>query len=76
MALLEKLNAVCRRHGFGLLTPIESGGGSDSCYTQAAGITSICGMGGIGGSIHTTEEFLIKDSVALRAKLLASFLQE
>ena len=76
LELLDRINAVCQRHGFETLTPSESGGGSDSCYTQAAGITSLCGMGGIGGSIHTTEEFLIKDSVALRAKILASFLQE
>ena len=76
LALLDKLLQVCHRHDLGSLTPMESGGGSDSCYTQAAGVTSICGMGASGGFQHTTKEFLNKDTVPLRAKLLAGFLWE
>lgn len=76
LALLERLQQVCRKYNLGTLTPTESGGGSDSCYTQAAGITSICGMGASGGLQHTPKEFLNKDSVPLRAKILAGFLCE
>lgn len=72
--LLDKLLQVCHRYDLGTLTPLEGGGGSDSCYTQAAGVPSICGMGASGGLQHTPKEFLNKDSVPLRAKILAGFL--
>lgn len=71
--LLNKLLDTCHRHNLGTLTPLEAGGGSDSCYTQAAGIPSICGLGASGGKQHTPEEFLDIPSIALRAKILAGF---
>ena len=71
--LLKKLLCVCEKYHLGTLTPMESGGGSDSCYTQAAGITSICGMGASGGFQHTPKEYLNKASIPLRAKILAGF---
>ena len=74
--LFEKLLATCKKYSLGGLTPIESGGGSDSCYTQALGITSICGMGGCGGFCHTNREYLEISSVSTRAKLLTAFLSE
>lgn len=74
--LFEKLLGVCRKYGLGSLTPVESGGGSDSCYTQAAGIPSICGMGGCGAFCHTNQEYILNESVALRAKIIAAFLTE
>lgn len=73
-ALLDKLLHVCQKYNLGTLTPLEGGGGSDSCYTQAAGIPSICGMGASGGLQHTPKEFLNKASIPLRAKILAGFL--
>lgn len=76
MALFQKLLDTCQRHGLGSLTPVESGGGSDSCYTQAAGIPSICGMGGCGEFCHTRQEYILTESIPLRAKLLAAFLTE
>lgn len=72
--LLQSLLDVCHKYGLGTLTPVESGGGSDSCYTQAAGIPSICGMGASGGLQHTPNEFLNITSIPLRAKILAGFL--
>lgn len=74
--LFEKLLSVCHKYGLGSLTPVESGGGSDSCYTQAAGVTSICGMGGSGEFCHTNKEYILTESVALRAKIIAAFLTE
>lgn len=74
IALLDKLIAVCDKYELGTLTPLESGGGSDSCYTQAAGVTSICGMGASGGKQHTPDEFLNVSSIPLRAKILTAFL--
>lgn len=76
MALFEKLLGVCKKYGLGSLTPVESGGGSDSCYTQAAGIPSICGMGACGEFCHTNKEYARIDSISLRAKILTLFLLE
>lgn len=76
MALFSKLLAVCHQYGLGSLTPVESGGGSDSCYTQAAGIPSICGMGACGEFCHTNREYALTESISIRAKLLALFLME
>lgn len=74
--LFEKLLAVCQKYGLGSLTPVESGGGSDSCYTQMAGIPSVCGMGGCGEFCHTNKEYIFTESIPLRAKILAAFLAE
>lgn len=74
--LFEELLNVCKKYNLGSLTAVESGGGSDSCYTQAAGITSICGMGGCGEFCHTNKEYILIESVPLRAKILAAFLME
>ena len=76
MALFEKLLNTCHRHNLGSLTPVESGGGSDSCYTQAAGVPSICGMGGSGEFCHTNKEYISIASVPLRAKILAAYFTE
>ena len=76
MALFEKFLAVCHKYDLGSLTPVESGGGSDSCYTQAAGVPSICGMGGCGEFCHTNKEYITTASIPLRAKILAAFLVE
>lgn len=76
MALFDKLLAVCYKYGLGSLTPVESGGGSDSCYTQAVGIPSICGMGACGEFCHTNKEYALIDSISLRAKILTLFLLE
>lgn len=75
-ALFEKLLGICRKYNLGSLTPIESGGGSDSCYTQAAGIPSICGMGACGEFCHTNKEYVLTDTISLRAKILSAFLTE
>lgn len=72
--LLNKLLGVCHKYELGTLTPLEAGGGSDSCYTQAAGVPSICGLGASGGKQHTPNEFLNIASIPLRAKILAGFL--
>ena len=75
-ALFQKLLDTCHKHNLGSLTPIESGAGSDSCYTHAAGVASICGMGGCGEFCHTNKEYIRTDSVALRAKILSAFITE
>ena len=75
-ALFKKLQNASLKHNLGDLVAVESGGGSDSCYTQAAGIPSICGMGGCGEFCHTKKEYIVTESVALRAKIISAFLME
>lgn len=74
MALFHRLNSLSRQYGLGELTPTEPGGGSDSAYTQAAGIISICGLGPSGKDYHTPREYVELDSIPRRAKLLAALL--
>lgn len=70
--LFEKLREVSLANGFGDLTPIESGGGSDSAYTQLAGVPSVCAVGACGDYCHTINEYAEIDSLIKRAKLLAA----
>ena len=75
-ALFDNILATCHKYDLGTLTPKEAGGGSDSCYTQMAGIPSICGLGASGGFQHTPKEYLNTASIPLRAKILAGFLAD
>lgn len=70
--LFEHLNRVSQKYGFGELTAIESGGGSDSAYTQLAGVPSICAVGATGDFCHTVNEYANISSLASRAKLLTA----
>lgn len=76
MALFDKLNNISIKNGLGELTHVESGGGSDSAYTQMAGVTSLCGLGPSGKYYHTNRELVFLDTVTKRAKLLSCLLVE
>lgn len=71
--LFEKLNKVCLDNDLGKLTPIESGGGADSAFTQIAGISTICGLGASGNFFHTVKEYADIHTIPLRAKILSAF---
>ncbi len=75
-ALFRSLCDVSERHGLGSLVAIESGGGSDSAYTQAAGVPSICAVGACGEHCHTDKEYAEIPSISARAKLLAAYCAE
>ncbi len=74
--LFEKMQKISQKYDLGNLVPVESGGGSDSAYTQAAGVPSLCGLGGTGDFCHTNKEYIDLDSITKRAKLLAAFCSE
>jgi glutamate carboxypeptidase len=74
--LFEKLRSVSLKYGFGDLIPIASGGGSDSAYTQAVGVPSVCAVGACGDFCHTANEYAEIDSLVKRAKLLAAMIDE
>ncbi len=73
MELFNTLSKISIKCDLGELTPVESGGGSDSAYTQLAGVPSLCGLGGCGDFCHTDKEYIEINSISNRAKLLAAF---
>jgi len=74
--LFEQMQVISQKYKLGELIPVESGGGSDSAYTQAAGVPSLCGLGGSGGNVHTNKEYIELKSISKRAKLLSAFCLE
>lgn len=50
---------------------IATGGVSDGCWTAAAGLPTLDGLGPVGGLDHTAEEYVELDSIPLRCGLLA-----
>ena len=70
--LFEKLKRNSLANGLGDLVPVESGGGSDSAYTQLAGVPSVCALGTCGDFCHTEKEYAEITSLVKRAKLLAT----
>ena len=57
--------------GLDPLEATESGGGSDSAYTVAVGVPTVCTFGPTGRFIHSVKEQADIASLAERAKLLA-----
>ena len=70
--LFETIRSTSVKYGLGDLEPVESGGGSDSAYTQAAGVPSVCALGTCGDFCHTDKEFARISSLPQRAKMLAA----
>ena len=52
------------------LKAVSAGGGSDASFTSALGVTTIDGLGPIGGNQHNEDEYLEIDSLKERKKLL------
>lgn len=73
MELYNALSDISIKYSLGELAPVESGGGSDSAYTQLAGVPSLCGLGGSGDLCHTNKEYIDLDSIFKRAKILSAF---
>lgn len=53
------------------INSVDTRGPADSGVTASAGIPTICGMGPVGGFLHTDEEYMETDSLASHAKLVA-----
>lgn len=65
-----------REEGFPLPKPKLCGGGSDSAYTTAAGIPTLCAMGVLGARNHTVEEFAEVESLFERTILMVNLLKK
>ena len=53
-------------------TGVAVGGGSDGNFTAARGIPTLDGLGVVGGGAHADHEFVVVDTMAERAALLAA----
>jgi len=75
-ALANHIDMVAQKYGFAPISPQKRSSGSDASYTTMAGVPSVCSMGPIGGRYHSTDEFMIADSLISRTKLLAAIVVE
>ena len=76
---IEKLFSLLQECGKDLDIKLElssSGGCCDGNNLAAAGLPNIDTLGVRGGNIHTDQEYVLLDSLAERAKLLALFLMK
>ncbi|UZP67582.1 M20 family metallopeptidase [Desulfovibrio mangrovi] len=72
-AILELYNVV-EAIGKELAIPVASmyrGGGSDANFIAQTGIPVLDGLGPIGGKLHTTDEYLLADTIVPRTLLAA-----
>lgn len=76
-ALMEQTyNKACQiASGIGLqLSEGSTGGGSDANFVSQLGVPVLDGLGGVGDGAHSENEYVLKDSLAERAALLAALL--
>ena len=72
MKLFELVKKVYEEEGFGSPKAITVGGASDSAFTTAVGVPTVCAMGVKGGRNHTVDEFADVESLFMRAKLICA----
>jgi len=68
--LLDEAKRIAAHLGYAI-DGQTSGGMSDGCWTAAAGIPTLDGLGPVGGHDHSPEEYIVLDSVPLRCGLVA-----
>lgn len=73
-ALLSIVQAAAAECGLPQPTAKAVGGGSDSAYTAAAGVPTICAIGVQGARNHTAEEFAVVDTLFSRCKLFTTIM--
>ncbi|MBW5484682.1 M20 family metallopeptidase [Streptomyces bambusae] len=69
-----ELFAVARRL-FPALEGKAVGGGSDGNFTAALGVPTLDGLGAVGGGAHADHEYLVVDTMAERANLVAGLVR-
>jgi glutamate carboxypeptidase len=65
---------IASRNGI-TLTASGTGGASDGNFVAPLGIPVLDGLGAIGGDYHSENEYIIKESLVSRTRLLATLLQ-
>ncbi len=76
LKLFEHVKTISNKYGLGDLTSCVAGGGSDSCYSVAEGVPSLCAMGIEGHEQHTLRERAYVSSLTKRSKLIAAAIIE
>jgi glutamate carboxypeptidase len=56
------------------LRAVETGGLSDACWTSAAGLPTLDGLGPVGGADHGPDEYIDVGSIADRCGMLAGLI--
>lgn len=70
-AMFEAYQAAAVDSGLATLTGEFAGGCADSGFTASVGTPTLCGLGPVGGNVHTDLEWLDIDSIVPRAQTLA-----
>jgi glutamate carboxypeptidase len=69
--MFETYQAAAIESGLTTLTGEFAGGCADSGFTASVGTPTLCGLGPVGGNVHTDLEWLDIDSIVPRAQTLA-----
>lgn len=56
------------------IAEVSTGGVSDACWTAAAGIPTLDGLGPVGAQDHTPDEYILVDSIPGRCGLVAGLI--
>jgi len=75
-ALYEMARQVWRDLGMGELAAAAAGGASDGNLTAALGISTLDGLGAVGGGAHAPDEHVKLGAMPARVALLAGLLEE
>jgi len=51
------------------------GGGSDGNFTAAIGVPTLDGLGAVGGGAHADHEYVVVDTMPVRARLVAGIVE-
>ncbi|MEZ0219010.1 M20 family metallopeptidase [Tardiphaga sp. 20_F10_N6_6] len=70
-AMFEAYQAAAVDSGLTTLTGEFAGGCADSGFTASVGTPTLCGLGPVGGNVHTDLEWLDIESIVPRAQTLA-----
>ena len=70
-ALFATYQKAAVESGLPTLTGEFAGGCADSGFTASVGTPTLCGLGPVGGNVHTAQEWLDLDSIVPRATTLA-----
>lgn len=71
----EKVRTIAAQEDI-TLTASGTGGASDANFVASLGIPLLDGLGPAGGEYHSEREYIFKDSLLERARLLAAIMQE
>jgi glutamate carboxypeptidase len=69
--MFEAYRAAAKDAGLPTLDGEFAGGCADSGFTASVGTPTLCGLGPVGGNVHTPLEWLDLDSIVPRAQALA-----